>query len=102
MGSGMMNNVTNGLNNGGASYLPTGVRNYSFQADWVEPSLRGSKTSLGLSSFARSNASMMVDDSSQRTLGASATLSRALGKNWKVRSVLAVKKHLCEITDWAI
>lgn len=82
MGSGMMNNVTNGLNNGGNNFLPTGVKNYSLEANFVEPNIRGTNTSLGLSGFARNNASMLVDDSAQRTLGASMTFSRALGNKW--------------------
>jgi outer membrane protein assembly factor BamA len=44
--------------------------------------LKGTKTSMALSSFARNYGSMMVDDASQRTLGGSLTFSRPLKKGW--------------------
>jgi outer membrane protein insertion porin family len=84
VGSAVFNGLTNGINNGGTSFLPTGSANrtYQFEANFVEPNLRGTDTSLGVSGFARNYASMMVDSSMQRTLGGSVTFSKPLGKNF--------------------
>jgi outer membrane protein insertion porin family len=81
IGTGMFNNVTNSINNGATNYLPTGIKTYNFRADWVEPALRGSNTSLGVSGFGQNYASMMVDQAAQRAVGTSVTLSRPLGRN---------------------
>lgn len=81
VGSGMFNNVTNSINNGATSFMPSNVKNYQVEANWIEPSLRGTKTSLGLSAFGRNFGSMMVDDASQRTIGSSVTLARPMGKH---------------------
>jgi outer membrane protein insertion porin family len=84
LGTGMMNGATNAINNGGANFLPTGVANntYQFEANWVEPSIRGGKTSMSVGGFARNYASMMVDDSMQRSLGGTLSFSRPIGKHW--------------------
>lgn len=84
VGSAMFNGLTNNINNGGTAFLPTGTggRTYQFEASFVEPSLRGSKTSLGLNAFARNSGSMLVDEAMQRSLGASLTFARPFKKNW--------------------
>lgn len=83
-GTGVFNGVTNSINNGGTAFLPTGAqsRTYQFEASWVEPSLRGSKTSLAVTGFARNYGSMLVDDANQRSIGGGLTFSRPLKGNW--------------------
>jgi outer membrane protein insertion porin family len=81
VGSGMFGNITNNINNGGTQFLPN-TRTYQLEASFIEPNLRGGKTSLALSGFARNYGSMMVDDASQRTLGTSMTFSRPLKGAW--------------------
>lgn len=81
VGSGMFGNITNNINNGGTQFLPN-TRTYQLEASFVEPSLRGGKTALALSGFARNYGSMMVDDASQRSLGTSMTFSRPLKGAW--------------------
>lgn len=83
-GTGMFNGMTNSINNGGAAFLPTGTqsRNYVFEATFVEPSIRGGKTSATVNSFARNYGSMLVDDANQRSLGGSLTFARPLKGNW--------------------
>jgi outer membrane protein insertion porin family len=80
VGSSMFNGMTNGINNGGQSFLPTGVgaRTYQVEANFVEPNLRGTNVSMGVSAFGRNFASMMVDDSMQRSLGGSVTFNKPL------------------------
>ncbi len=83
LGSGMLNGVTNSVNNGGASFLPTGApKTYTFETSWIEPSLRGSKTSLAVSGFARNYGSMLIDEANQRTLGAGLAFTRPLKGHW--------------------
>lgn len=81
IGTGMMNGVTNSVNNGATTFLPTGMKTYNISADWIEPSLRGTNTSLGVSAFGRMFGSTMVSDAGQRTIGSSVTLSRPVGNN---------------------
>ncbi|MGD9682415.1 MAG: outer membrane protein assembly factor [Candidatus Obscuribacterales bacterium] len=83
VGSGMFNNVTNSLNNGGTSYLPN-QRTYQLEANWTEPSLKGTKTSLSVSGFGRNYTSLMIDQAAQRTLGGSVTLSRPFKENFRL------------------
>jgi outer membrane protein insertion porin family len=80
MGSGMFGNMNNNLNNGGQTFLPN-VKTYQVRADWVEPHLFGKDISLGVSSFANAMNSYTLDDTQQRTLGASVNLSKQLAKN---------------------
>ncbi|MDZ4834461.1 MAG: BamA/TamA family outer membrane protein [Candidatus Melainabacteria bacterium] len=80
VGSGVFGNFNNTINNGGTSFLPT-QRTYQIEASFIEPNLKGTKNSLAVSGFGRNYASMMIDQSTQRTIGANATLSRPLGKH---------------------
>jgi outer membrane protein assembly factor BamA len=76
----MMNSVTSRLSNGGQSFMPN-QRTYQVEANWIEPHLKGTDTSLALSGFGRNLNSMMIDYAQQQTVGASATFSHPLGKN---------------------
>jgi outer membrane protein insertion porin family len=80
MGSGMFGGVTNNIANGGTQFM-SNRRSYQVEASWIEPSLRGSKTSMAVSGFARDFNSMMVDFAQQRTVGGTVTFARPLGKN---------------------
>lgn len=80
-GSGLFGGVNNALNNGGSSFLsnrPT----FQVEATWIEPSLRGSSTSMAVSGFARDFNSLNIDQAQQRTIGGSVTFSRPLGHNF--------------------
>lgn len=77
-----MNSVTNTVSNGGASFLPTGTSNFNIEANWIEPSLRGGKTSMAVTGFGRNYGSFNVDDAMQRSLGGSLTFSHPLKKGW--------------------
>lgn len=77
MGSSMFNN----LNNGGTQFLPTG-KTFQVEASFIEPSLRGTDTSMAVTGFARDMGSFMVDESMQRSIGTSVTFSKPLKKNW--------------------
>lgn len=81
VGSGVFGNFNNTVNNGGTSFLPT-QRTYQLEANFIEPNLRGTNTSLALSGFGRNFASMLIDQSQQRTLGGSVTLSKPLKKHF--------------------
>jgi outer membrane protein insertion porin family len=83
MGMGMFNGMANQLSNGGSQYLPTnaGAKMYNVSADWIEPNLFGSNTSLGISGFGQNYASMMVQSAMQQSIGATATFSRQLTPN---------------------
>lgn len=81
LGSGMLSNLNNSINNGGNSFLPTG-RTYQVEASWTEPHLRGTDTSLSVSGFGRNYASLLIDQAQQRSLGASVTLSKPLKRNF--------------------
>lgn len=80
VGTGMFNNLANNVNNGGNKFLAS-HRTFNVAATWVEPNLRGSNISLALSGFGNSFNSMMIDQAMQRTIGASATLSRPLSEH---------------------
>lgn len=77
MGSGMFGQVSNTLNNGGTNFL-SNRRTFQVETTFVEPSLRGTNTSMAVSAFARDYNSMMVDFAQQRTFGGSLTFSRPL------------------------
>lgn len=80
VGSGVFGNFNNTVNNGGTSFMPT-QRTYQIEASFIEPNLKGTNSSLALTGFGRNFASMMIDQSTQRTIGANATLSKPFGKN---------------------
>lgn len=81
VGSGVFGNFNNTINNGGTSFLPT-QRTYQLEASFIEPNLKGTNTSMAVTGFGRNFASMMIDQSTQRTLGANVTFSRPLKKGW--------------------
>lgn len=87
VGSAMFSGVANNLNNGGQSFIPN-VRTYNLEASWIEPNLKGTNTSLAVTGFGRSYASMLVDQAQQRTLGASVTLTKPLAKGWSLSTGL--------------
>ncbi len=80
VGSGVFGNFNNTINNGGTSFLPT-QRTYQVEASFIEPNIKGTNTSLAVSGFGRNFASMMIDQSTQRTIGANATFSKPVGKH---------------------
>ncbi len=79
-GAGMFGRVNDTLNNGGTNFM-SNRRTFQVEATWIEPSIRGTNTSLAVSGFARNFNSLLVDQSQQRTIGASATFSRPLRRN---------------------
>lgn len=81
MGSGLSSALSNNLNNGGTGFLPN-VKNYQIEATFIEPSLRGTNTSLAATLSARNFGSMLIDGAQQRTIGANVTLSRPLKGNF--------------------
>lgn len=81
MGSGTLNGMSNTLNNGGTNFMPTG-KTYNIEASFIEPNLRGGKTSMAVTGFGRNMGSMFVDDAMQRTLGASVNFTRPLKRGW--------------------
>ena len=81
IGSGFFGSVSNTLANSGTGFVPN-VTNYQMQAEFVEPNLGGTNTNLAVSGFGRDMGSFMIQQSMQRTLGASAILSKSLGHNF--------------------
>lgn len=81
VGSGLSNQLSNSLNNGGSGFLPN-ARNYQLEASWIEPSLRGTNTSLAATISARNFGSMLIDEAQQRTIGGQVSLSKPLGKHF--------------------
>lgn len=79
IGSGMLNSLSNTVNNGGNNFL-SNRRTYQLEGSWIEPSLMGTKTSLAVNAFARDFNSMTIDYSQQRTFGTGATFSRPINK----------------------
>ena len=77
VGSGMLNSLSNTVNNGGNNFLSS-RRTYQLEGSWIEPSLFGTKTSLAVNAFARDFNSMTIDYSQQRTFGTGATFSRPI------------------------
>ncbi|HEY9758479.1 MAG TPA: BamA/TamA family outer membrane protein [Oculatellaceae cyanobacterium] len=78
-GSGMFGNVTNSLNNSGSNFV-SNQRTWQMQADWIEPNLKGTDTSMGVSLFGRNMNSFLIDQSQQQTIGASVNFSKPLSK----------------------
>lgn len=87
VGSAMFSGVANNLNNGGQNFIPN-ARTYNLEASWIEPNLKGTNTSLAVTGFGRSYASMLVDQAQQQTLGASVTLTKPLKKGWSLSTGL--------------
>lgn len=81
VGSGVFGNFNNTINNGGTSFLPT-QRTYQIEASFIEPNLRGTNTSMAVTGFGRNFASMMIDQSTQRTLGGNVTFSKPLKRGF--------------------
>ncbi len=80
MGTGMFGQGVNAINNPGNGYM-VNKNNFSVEATFVEPNFMKTNTSLAVSGFGRNFSSMMVDQSTQRTLGASATFTKKLRNN---------------------
>jgi outer membrane protein insertion porin family len=81
VGSGVFGNFNNTINNGGTNFMPT-QRTYQIEASFIEPNLKGTNTSMAVSGFGRNFASMMIDQSTQRTLGGNVTFSKPLKKGF--------------------
>ena len=79
MGTGMQG--VNAINNAGNNGYMVNKGNYQVEATFVEPNFLNSGASLAVSGFGRNFSSMMVDQSMQRTLGASATFTKKLRHN---------------------
>lgn len=97
LGSGLSSQISNNLNNGGAGFLPN-TKNYQIEATFIEPSLRGSKTSLAGTVSARNFGSMLIDEAQQRTIGANATFSRPLKGNFTAS--LGLGADTTKLTDY--
>lgn len=80
-GSGLFGQVSNALQNGGTGFM-SNRRTYNIEATWIEPNLKGTNTSMAVSGFFRDFNSLMVDDSMQRTVGASVNFARPIGKGF--------------------
>jgi outer membrane protein insertion porin family len=81
VGTGFFGSVSNTLNNGGVGFVPN-TRTYQLQADYIVPNIRGTNTSMTVSGFGRDMGSFMIQQSMQRTLGASVNFAKPLGKNF--------------------
>lgn len=88
IGSGMFGSVNNAINNGGNSFLAN-QRTYQLEANFIEPNLRGTNTSMAVSLSGRNFNSMMIEQSQQRTLGANVNFSKPLKKNFSLNLGLA-------------
>ncbi len=77
MGTGMFNNLTNNINNGGSQFLSS-KRTFNVEATFYEPNLKGSDVSMAVSGFGKSYNSMMVDQAMQRTVGGSVTFAKPI------------------------
>ena len=80
IGSGMFGNVTNQLNNAGSNFVST-QRTWQAQADWIEPHLKGTDTSMGVSAYGRNMNSFLIDQSQQQTIGGSVNFSKPVTHN---------------------
>jgi outer membrane protein insertion porin family len=76
VGTGMLNSL-NAVNNGGSNQIAS-VPTYQVQATFVEPNI-GHDTTMAVSGFGRDLNSFMIQQSMQRTLGASVDFSKSLG-----------------------
>lgn len=80
MGTGMFGQGVNAINNPGNGFM-VNRNNYQLEATFVEPNFMKTNTAMAVSGFGRNFSSMMVDQATQRTLGASTTFTRAIRKN---------------------
>jgi outer membrane protein insertion porin family len=80
IGSGMFGQINNTLNNGGTGFLPN-QKTYQVEASFIEPNLKGSDVSMAVTGFARSFGSLLIDDSQQRTIGASLNFTKPLAEH---------------------
>jgi outer membrane protein insertion porin family len=81
VGTGFFGSVSNTLNNGGVGFVPN-MRTYQLQAEYAVPNVGGTNTNMTVSGFGRDMGSFMIQQSMQRTLGASVNFTRSLGKNF--------------------
>jgi outer membrane protein insertion porin family len=81
VGSGLFGSVNNTLNNGGVGFIPN-TANYQMQADYLVPNVGGTNSNMTVSGYGRNMGSFMIQESMQRTLGASVNFSRDLGNNF--------------------
>ncbi len=82
VGTGLFNNLTNSVNNGGNQFLAN-QRTFNVAATWVEPNLRGTNTSMSVSGFGNSFGSMLVDQAMERTVGGTVSFSHPLSERWR-------------------
>ncbi len=80
VGMGMLGGVANSLNNLGTAYLAN-QRTFQLQADFIEPHLFGSNTTMTASGYGRNYFSYLISEAQQQTIGASVNFGRALGHN---------------------
>jgi outer membrane protein insertion porin family len=81
VGSGFFGSVNNTLNNGGVGFIPN-MTTYQVQADYAVPNVGNTGANMVVSGFGRDMGSFMIQQSMQRTLGASVTFSKDLGNNF--------------------
>ncbi len=80
VGTGFAGSLSNTLSNGGVGFVPN-MRTYQIQADYVKPNIGNTGTTMAVSGFGRDMGSFMIQQSMQRTLGASVTFTKSLGNN---------------------
>lgn len=78
MGAGMAGLANQGA--GGTGVLPS-ARTFQAEVNFLEPHLKGTNTAMNISGFGRNYASMVVDQSTQRSLGGSVSFSRQVRRN---------------------
>lgn len=78
MGAGMAGLANQGA--GGTSALASG-RTFQAEVNFLEPHLKGTNTAMNVSGFGRNYASMVIDQSTQRSLGGSVSFTRQLRRN---------------------
>ncbi len=81
VGSGFFGSVNNTLNNGGVGFIPN-MTTYQVQANYDVPNVGGTGANMTVSGFGRDMGSFMIQQSMQRTLGASVNFSKDLGNNF--------------------
>lgn len=81
VGSGLMGSVNNALNNGGVGFIPN-QRTYQISADYMVPNVGNTGANMTVSGFGRDMGSFMIQQSMQRTLGASVTFNKSLGNGF--------------------
>lgn len=78
MGAGLAGLANQGA--GGQGVLPS-ARTFQAEVNFLEPHLKGTNTSMNVSGFGRNYASMVVDQSTQRSIGGSVSFGRQLRRN---------------------